>query len=161
MGKKLGIGMTVLVLTGLAAISSAEAGVRVSVGFGGCGYGGFYGFYGPRGCGPGWYSRPYPYFCGYYYAPPVVYTVPVATAPLYSEGYVNNYEATPAHNSSRPARTVTTSQEDSDSSQAPYGFMSGPGQVKSPWSDFTISSGGKSSGQVVYDANNGKAFRIP
>jgi hypothetical protein len=44
--------------------------------------------------------------------------------------------------------------------QVPYGYLNG-GMVKSPWSDFTMSVGGKASGQIVYDPNTGQAFRIP
>ncbi|MDX2227358.1 MAG: hypothetical protein SFY92_09755 [Verrucomicrobiae bacterium] len=43
----------------------------------------------------------------------------------------------------------------------PYGSVSAPGQVKSPWSEFTMSTDGKTRGQTVYDANTGNAFLIP
>ncbi|MFZ5807374.1 MAG: hypothetical protein ACOY3I_09245 [Verrucomicrobiota bacterium] len=42
----------------------------------------------------------------------------------------------------------------------PYGYMSG-GEIKSPWSSFAMSVGGKSSGDILYDPNTGQAFRIP
>ncbi|MFZ5806883.1 MAG: hypothetical protein ACOY3I_06735 [Verrucomicrobiota bacterium] len=42
----------------------------------------------------------------------------------------------------------------------PYGYMRG-GKIKSPWSDFTVSAGGKTSGEIIYDANTGQAFRVP
>ncbi|MFH1066330.1 MAG: glycine zipper 2TM domain-containing protein [bacterium] len=42
----------------------------------------------------------------------------------------------------------------------PYGFLEG-GQVRSPWSDFYMSVGGKTSGQVIYDSNTGQPFRVP
>ena len=48
----------------------------------------------------------------------------------------------------------------SSDSSIPYGDLQG-GSLKSPWSDFTMSVGGKASGQIVYDPNNGKAFRVP
>ncbi|MFH1066673.1 MAG: hypothetical protein V1746_02055 [bacterium] len=44
--------------------------------------------------------------------------------------------------------------------EIPYGFLSG-GRVKSPWSDFSMSVGGKTSGEVIYDPNTGQAFRVP
>lgn len=44
--------------------------------------------------------------------------------------------------------------------RVPYGYMRG-GLVGSPWSDFTMSAGGKAPGQVVYDPNTGRPFRIP
>jgi hypothetical protein len=90
-----------------------------------------FGFY------PGWCSRPVYYPSPVYYyspAPPVVYTQAPVPAPV----------------------AVTTT-----SRAVPYGYLVSPGTAKSPWSDFTLPTGGKSSGQVVYDANNGKAFRVP
>ncbi|MBX2825215.1 MAG: complement resistance protein TraT [Gammaproteobacteria bacterium] len=42
----------------------------------------------------------------------------------------------------------------------PYGFLEG-GQIKSPWSEFSMSVGGLSAGQTVYDGLTGKAFRVP
>lgn len=53
-------------------------------------------------------------------------------------------------------RVVTTTSSD----DIPYGFLSG-GTVRSPWSDFSMSVGGKTSGQVIYDPNTGQAFRVP
>ncbi|MEM9444195.1 MAG: glycine zipper domain-containing protein [Verrucomicrobiota bacterium] len=44
---------------------------------------------------------------------------------------------------------------------APYGHILAGGNIKSPWSEFTMSLGGKSPGQIVFDANTGQAFRIP
>lgn len=46
------------------------------------------------------------------------------------------------------------------SCEIPYGDMR-HGLVVSPWSDFAMSVGGRVSGEVVYDPNTGKAFRIP
>ncbi len=46
-------------------------------------------------------------------------------------------------------------------SSVPYGFIQTGGILKSPYSDFKIGIGGKSSGDVVYDANNGKPFKVP
>jgi hypothetical protein len=43
----------------------------------------------------------------------------------------------------------------------PYGFVQTGGTIKSPYSDFTLSLKGRSSGDVIYDANNGNAFKIP
>jgi len=95
------------------------------------GFGYYPGYY------PGWCSRPVYYSSPVYYGPPaVVYTEPVYSQP--------------------PIRTVSTQK-----TTAPYGYLVSQGTAKSPWSDFTVSTGGKSSGQVVYDANNGKPFRIP
>jgi hypothetical protein len=42
-----------------------------------------------------------------------------------------------------------------------YGYVEKAGLIRSPFSNFTVRSEGKSRGQVVYDANNGKPFRIP
>jgi uncharacterized protein YcfJ len=42
----------------------------------------------------------------------------------------------------------------------PYGYLNS-GLIKSPWSDFTMSVGGKVSGQIVYDPNTGQPFKIP
>ncbi|MEM1158492.1 MAG: YMGG-like glycine zipper-containing protein [Verrucomicrobiota bacterium] len=42
----------------------------------------------------------------------------------------------------------------------PYGFLKG-GNIKSPWSEFSMSVGGLSAGQTVYDGLTGKAFRVP
>ncbi|MEM6821716.1 MAG: glycine zipper domain-containing protein [Verrucomicrobiota bacterium] len=44
---------------------------------------------------------------------------------------------------------------------SPYGHMQNDGTIKSPWSDFTMSVGGLSPGQTVYDGYTGKAFRVP
>jgi hypothetical protein len=44
---------------------------------------------------------------------------------------------------------------------APYGFLGNDGKIKSPWSDFSMSVGGLSPGQTVYDGLSGKAFRVP
>jgi hypothetical protein len=44
---------------------------------------------------------------------------------------------------------------------APYGHMGSDGTIKSPWSDFSMSVGGLSPGQIVYDGYNGKPFTIP
>lgn len=43
----------------------------------------------------------------------------------------------------------------------PYGYMLPDGRIRSPWSNFEMSVGGKAPGQVVYDANTGQGFRIP
>ncbi len=43
---------------------------------------------------------------------------------------------------------------------APYGFLQ-EGTIKSPWSDFSMSVGGLSPGQTIYDGFTGKAFRVP
>ena len=42
----------------------------------------------------------------------------------------------------------------------PYGFLEG-GKIQSPWSEFSMSVGGLSAGQTVYDGLTGKAFRVP
>lgn len=42
----------------------------------------------------------------------------------------------------------------------PYGYLHG-GKLKSPWSDFQMSVGGKAPGQIVYDPNTGQPFRVP
>jgi hypothetical protein len=42
----------------------------------------------------------------------------------------------------------------------PYGYLES-GRIRSPWSDFAMSVGGKSSGQILYDPNTGQAFRVP
>ena len=42
----------------------------------------------------------------------------------------------------------------------PYGFVSGS-TIKSPYSSFTLSLSGHSSGSVVYDANTGSPFKVP
>ncbi len=44
---------------------------------------------------------------------------------------------------------------------APYGFVRGDGTIRSPWSEFSLSLGGLSPGQIVYDAHTGQPFRIP
>lgn len=56
----------------------------------------------------------------------------------------------------QPTRLVVKSP----AANAPYGFLSG-GNIKSPWSDFTMSVGGKTSGQIIYDPNTGNPFRVP
>ncbi|MEM9398866.1 MAG: hypothetical protein AAF984_01540 [Verrucomicrobiota bacterium] len=56
-------------------------------------------------------------------------------------------------------RTVYVKEDSSE--RVPYGHMQNGGEVRSPWSNFTVSVGGKSPGDVVYDANTGQAFRIP
>ncbi|MEO0453882.1 MAG: glycine zipper domain-containing protein [Verrucomicrobiota bacterium] len=43
---------------------------------------------------------------------------------------------------------------------APYGHLSGS-EIKSPWSDFTMSVGGLRPGQIVYDGLTGKPFMVP
>jgi hypothetical protein len=89
---------------------------------------------------PGYCSRPYyrPAYYPYYYSAPIVYSEPVV-----ERVYVQS-----------PAAAVT---EESIA----YGTVASQGVVKSPWSDFTMSTGGKTPGQIVYDSNNGKAFRVP
>ena len=44
--------------------------------------------------------------------------------------------------------------------QIPYGFIVN-GNLKSPYSDFTVQIGGHSSGEVFYDSYNGKPFKLP
>lgn len=51
-------------------------------------------------------------------------------------------------------KTITVSDD------APYGYLNG-GTIKSPWSEFAMSVGGKSSGDVLYDPSTGQPFRIP
>ncbi len=46
------------------------------------------------------------------------------------------------------------------SCEVPYGDLE-HGRVYSPWSDFSMSVGGRDAGEIVYDPNNGRAFRIP
>jgi hypothetical protein len=55
-------------------------------------------------------------------------------------------------------KTVVHVVEDEDG--VPYGFMKG-GKIRSPWSEFTMSVGGKVSGQIVYDPHTGQPFRVP
>lgn len=43
----------------------------------------------------------------------------------------------------------------------PYGFLQNDGTVKSPWSDFSLSLGGLSRGQTVYDPHTGQPFLVP
>lgn len=67
---------------------------------------------------------------------------------------------------STSASSASTSPQETpakdNTGSVPYGHTSaGTGQVKSPWSDFALSTGGKSPGQIVYDANTGQPFRIP
>jgi hypothetical protein len=139
-----GIGGVLLALAG-----TAQAGTRVSIGVG---FGGGYGYYGHHHHHHGYYGRRScgPYWRGAYYAPSYYYVEPapvVVAAPVMQTRVVERVvEREPAVESSQPL---------------PYGFVSTPGKVKSPWSDFVISQAGLAPGQVVYDAHNGKAFRIP
>ena len=132
----------------LAGTAQARTHVSVGIGFGG-GYGG-YGCYRPAYYRPYCGSRYYgSYGYGAYYAPSYYYQpAPVYVAPPVVETRVVErvVEREPAVEASQPI---------------PYGFVSTPGKVRSPWSDFAISQAGMAPGQVVYDAHNGKAFRIP
>lgn len=96
---------------------------------------------GHHGGGHGWpffsfgfYDDPY---YGYYY-PPVVYAQPETTV-VYT---------TPNVSVAAPPTAV------------PSGSLK-EGRLYSPWSDFSMPVGKKSSGQTVYDPNTGQAFRVP
>lgn len=84
--------------------------------------------------GPRYYHR-YHHHRHYWHRPVVIYETP---PPVVVHEYV----------------------ETASDSSIPYGDITS-GTLKSPWSDFTMSVGGKTSGQIVYDPNNGKAFRVP
>ena len=131
----------------LALAGTAQARTHVSVGIG---FGGGYGCYQPAYyrpyCAPRYYGS---YWHGAYYAPSYSYYEPapiVVAAPVETRVVERVVEREPAVEASQPI---------------PYGFVSTPGKVKSPWSNFTLSQAGMAPGQVVYDAHNGKAFRIP
>jgi hypothetical protein len=127
-----------LVLTSLLSIlsfTSIASAHDHGHGHGGVNFDFGFGYY--PGYYPGWCSRPVYYASPVYYGPgPAVYAEPVYSQPV--------------------VQTVTTPQ-----TTAPYGYLVSQGMAKSPWSDFAVSTGGRASGQVVYDANNGKPFRIP
>lgn len=147
---------TLLVLVATLALvgSSFADSFSLSIGVGGR-HGGSYGPYSryPHGGyyrgGPsfGYYHRPI-----YYYPPPtrVVYyeSAPVVTTVQAPPQTVVVQQAAPA-----PSVAVTPAN-------APYGVLIN-GMVKSPWSDFQITAGGKSPGQILYDPNTGQPFRIP
>ncbi|MDX2226287.1 MAG: twin-arginine translocase TatA/TatE family subunit [Verrucomicrobiae bacterium] len=43
----------------------------------------------------------------------------------------------------------------------PFGILLPGGEVKSPHSDFTLKAEGKNTGDMLYDAHNGLAFKMP
>ena len=86
----------------------------------------------------GWATRP-AYVCG-----PTVYVAP-AVQPVYVD----------------PAPVVYVNPPATAPASIPYGFVQNGGLLKSPYSDFTINLGGHSSGDILYDANNGKPFKVP
>lgn len=74
----------------------------------------------------------------------------------YTTRKVYRYETRPRHHHKKTIVKEVVSVNDS----VPYGYMNG-GKIKSPWSSFAMSVGGKSSGDLLYDPNTGQAFRIP
>jgi hypothetical protein len=134
----------------LLGSTSANAGVHIGFGFseGGC-YRRGYGYY-----GPGYYSP-------YYYAPPPAYYY--EPAPV----YYNTQPPIIVGDSPRPVNAARYDEDERPPASSkketapPYGYYNNEGLVKSPWSDFTINKGKHDKGDVVYDANNGKPFRLP
>jgi len=61
----------------------------------------------------------------------------------------------------RPVVVEKVVVEEPELRTAPYGFMLPDGEIRSPHSDFTMSVGGLSPGQIVYDGLNGKPFMVP
>lgn len=86
----------------------------------------------------------------YTYHRPVTTSAPLVTAPVYTTGTI-------------PSAPVVIEKPVvvENPKSAPYGFISKPGTLKSPWSDFEMSLGGLQAGQIVYDATNGKPFMVP
>lgn len=84
--------------------------------------------------------------------------------------HCDSYVVRPAYTSRcyKPSRrvvytytTYTTSSKKCKTSAAPYGYILDGGMLKSPWSDFTMTLGGKHQGQVLYDSNTGQPFIVP
>jgi len=146
MKKALLLGLSIATLSLAVPPPAAQAAVGVGIGFSFSdrghrghrhhGHRGHRYYRGPRYYSPRFYG-------GYYYPAYEVYPAPVVVEERIVE--------TP------PPAQVETYQ----GHPIPYGFVASAGRVKSPWSDFTISQGGRTPGEVVYDANTGKPFRIP
>lgn len=86
----------------------------------------------------------------YYVAAPAYYQAPVVYSQPASTGY---YPAPVSYSASQPAAVAQTPS-------IPYGFVSGD-TIKSPFSSFSMSLKGHSSGSVIYDANTGSPFKVP
>lgn len=88
----------------------------------------------------------------YVYQPAPVYYYS-APAPVYYQSAPTVVQQTAAP-APAPATTVTTQ------GTAPYGILS-EGQLRSPYSDFTLSIGGLTRGNVLYDPHTGQPFMVP
>lgn len=138
--------------------SSSQAGISVGIGIGTPYVHGYYshGYYGhgyehgyyERGCyapyfDRGWCARGPGYYGGsvVYSSPTVVYSSPAPVTVI-----------------QEPAPQVVQAPAQEG---IPYGFVQNGGILKSPYSSFTMNIGGHSSGEIVYDANNGKPFKVP
>ena len=138
--------LTSILVLGLS-VAPSQAGIYVGFNVGG-GYGGYHHEY--HGYGGRYYSRG-PEWCGresVYYSAPIYYSSPVVYGPPVV------YEQAPVV-VQQPVQVVQ------ENSGVAYGLIQTGGILKSPYSSFAMNIGGHSSGDVVYDANNGKPFRVP
>lgn len=86
------------------------------------------------------------------YQPAPVYYYNTAPAPVYYQpAYTSAPTVVQPTTFSAPAASQTT---------APYGILSG-GQLRSPYSDFSISVGGLTRGNILYDPHTGQPFMVP
>ncbi|MDZ4815996.1 MAG: glycine zipper 2TM domain-containing protein [Verrucomicrobiota bacterium] len=67
--------------------------------------------------------------------------------------------ATPTKEKAKEIKKSEPASEEGE--RIPYGFPIDSGRVKSPHTDFSISMGGKTRGDVLYDAHTGQPFRVP
>jgi len=87
-----------------------------------------------------------------YQSAPVYY----APAPVY---YQQAYVAPAVVQQTTVVAPSVTSAPAAQSS-APYGILS-EGQLRSPYSDFSLSVGGLTRGNVLYDPHTGQPFMVP